>query len=595
MIKKIIYTFFVYIFLFFIKSSLFAASIPVEKIFSDIDSNYKYYNELQYLYDKWMIFPDESWRFNPNKLLDRDEFVWIMMEVSCEKCISPNTPYNLINKYWDKDSLFFDVNKNNKYFYCISEAEKSWYVKWYQPWTSCENWVNKENEAPFCPNNTIILEEAIAVILRASWILTNQEADLIRSRIFAWEIKEDLSEDIKPFNLDWSVYSFYPDFQKAISYEVLEYDNFWNQNVYKLVEKIDNKIRPKQAVTKEKFLTIAYVALKANSCNIKQESNLWLAINIYDKSCSLSNIWTCKLSDLWLNEKVYDFYANVWLTPWDSITNPNSYIWRFYNYNTWEEIKKYWEFIDNYDFLEDWKYRVYLRVITDNWNTSEVYTDINIWNQNNLNIGDILNTKINISANPISWEWPLLVDFKSIVSDRSNIKSYNWDFWDWNFSYWVNASHIYREPWVYEVKLLVIDSWNNIYYSTLVINVYDYNNNLLDSDWDWVPDSEDLCPLIPWTIENKWCPVFEDICNNNEDCKDWFFCNSWSCSPNPFAVWCEYNWGDLIYWNSICNSCPCNNYVDFNSVLRSCDIIFPAITSPDQSTIYSKWNYFQVR
>jgi len=48
-----------------------------------------------------------------------------MMEVSCEKCISPNTPYSLINKYGDKDSLFFDVNKNNKYFYCISEAENS--------------------------------------------------------------------------------------------------------------------------------------------------------------------------------------------------------------------------------------------------------------------------------------------------------------------------------------------------------------------------------------------------------------------------------------------------------------------------------------
>ncbi|MDP2395698.1 MAG: S-layer homology domain-containing protein [bacterium] len=44
-------------------------------MFSDINSNYKYLNELQTLYDKGMIFPDKNGKFNPNELLNRDEFV----------------------------------------------------------------------------------------------------------------------------------------------------------------------------------------------------------------------------------------------------------------------------------------------------------------------------------------------------------------------------------------------------------------------------------------------------------------------------------------------------------------------------------------
>jgi hypothetical protein len=46
------------------------------------------------------------------------------MEVSCKDCISPDTDYEYIKKYSDSE-LFFDLNKNNKYFYCIAEAEDS--------------------------------------------------------------------------------------------------------------------------------------------------------------------------------------------------------------------------------------------------------------------------------------------------------------------------------------------------------------------------------------------------------------------------------------------------------------------------------------
>ena len=191
MFKKIIITFFVLLFSLFSQALVFADSIPVENIFSDIDKDYKYLNELQELYDKWMIVPDENWKFNPNELLNRDEFVWIMMEVTCKDCIQPNTSIDLLNKYEDTQ-LFFDIAKTNKYYYCIADASNSWFVNWYYEWTVCEDWSVSTNEKPFCPNNTIILEEAIAIILRVSWILTNEEADKIRQNIYDWKINQNL-------------------------------------------------------------------------------------------------------------------------------------------------------------------------------------------------------------------------------------------------------------------------------------------------------------------------------------------------------------------------------------------------------------------
>ncbi len=776
MLKKIV-SFFLLYFIFFVWNT-FADSVPVEDIFSDIKKDYKYYNELQTLYDKGMITPDSDWRFNPQKLLNRDEFVWIMMEVSCNKCIAPNVSYDFLQKYENKP-LFFDINRTNKYYYCIAGADDSGYVSWYQVWTKCEDWTSRIDEKPFCPNNTIILEEALAIILRSSWILTNSEADLVRLKIASWEIIQNLSDDVASKNLDWSVYSFYPDFQKALDYKVVEYDKNWNEKIYKLIEVVDNKLRPKQAITKEDFLRISYVALRSNSCSEKSNNKLGLEINIYDKSCNLSILGTCNISNLSWNKKVFDFYGNVALPYGDTINNDTWYIWRFYNYNTGEEIKKYWKYIDNYDFLKDWDYRVFLRAISDNWNTAEVYNDMNFFSNSNIDISynylwwnnynfewinntnnNIIkyewnfwdwtiwlwktinhkyenewtykvtliwtdsnnvkiektvyvsststtnenNNKLSIDANPIFWNSPLLINFSSIFSWNNNWATYFWDFWDGTSSLWKTNNHIYKEPWVYNVTLTLKDSNWEIYKSSISIIVL-WNNSLdtdwdlvnndidneintpsdkilyictlddisnkrfncltsdklwvysevkkgSDTDWDWVSDNVDneintpsdkilyictlidinsksydcksmnmswvyseakenslvwdydndwinnlldACPEIKWSEKNKWCPIFDKLCGLDTDCDVWFYCNSWICSPKQVANSCEYTWGDLIFWNVVCNSCPCSNFVDFNSTIRNCDIVFPAIVSPDKKTIYSKWSYYEIK
>jgi hypothetical protein len=81
----------IFIFALFIIHSIFSAFIPVNTVFNDINKDYKYFNELQELYNKQVFYPDESSKFNPNNLLTRDEFVSVVMETSCNKCTKPNT------------------------------------------------------------------------------------------------------------------------------------------------------------------------------------------------------------------------------------------------------------------------------------------------------------------------------------------------------------------------------------------------------------------------------------------------------------------------------------------------------------------------
>jgi len=74
-----------------------------------------------------VIFPDENKKFNPQALLNRDEFVGISMHTMCQECIMPYTDSDFFYKYSDQKP-FFDVNQNNKYFYCISDASENNFV-----------------------------------------------------------------------------------------------------------------------------------------------------------------------------------------------------------------------------------------------------------------------------------------------------------------------------------------------------------------------------------------------------------------------------------------------------------------------------------
>ena len=790
MFKKIILSLFLVFFLF---SFVSAQKIKVENIFSDIKSDYKYLPELQKLYDKWIIFPSDDWKFNPNKLLTREEFVWILTEVSCDKCIKPNTSYKLLDKYSDT-STFFDINKNNKYFYCIVDASYNKFINGYDPWTICENWNQSVKKKPFCPNNNIILEEALAIILRSSNILSSEEAEFIRQEIRVWRITEKLSTDIWPKNLDWTVYSFYPDFKKALEYEIVEYDTDWNKIVSKLIEKIDGKIRPKKSITKEEFLRMAVVTLKANACMEIKDNTLPINMKILDKSCEIGQE-NCDLSNFDDEDNTYDLTSEVWWICDKGITEPSWYMWRFYNKEKGEEVIKYWKFLDNYKFLSGWNQSIYLRITDNCGNTSEIYNKLDLpwvpikwfwikidwwplvwpwtlplpvnfkpvlewwewpftcewdfwdgttltslkwdhiytkpwtytisvkckdntwiieesiitvyipswpevnpeteplwfwikidwwplvwpwtlplpvnfkpvlewwewpftcewdfwdgttltslkwdhiytkpwtytisvkckdntwiieeaiivvyipdWPENNPWIWKLLKgwKKINlqINAEPIYWFWSLKSNLEWIVTWWTPPFIYEWDFWDSSTWFWKKLNHVYNNVWVYKVVLHITDdNLNEVESMVLLKNNYNINNIDIDSDLDNVLDNEDKCPLIKWTVDNLWCPIFEDECNleTNNDCKFWYYCSDLVDSKNrclPITKStenCGYDWNTTFFWKAICNSCPCENLLDFNAVLRWCDIVFPAVTSPDGKEIYNKWESFKIK
>lgn len=577
MLKKLFKFFVILLLVFTLKTVVFSESIiPVENVFLDIKSDYKYHLELQTLYDKWIVEPESDHKFHPDKLLNRDEFVGIATETSCKKCIIPNTGEDLLNKY--EIEPFFDVWLNNKYFYCISDAKENNFVLGYNKWVKCNNWIQKDWETPFCTGNNIKLEEALAVIMRMWWIMTIEEANKITSWIEKWQQYPDLSFDVKSKFSDGTVNSFYPYFKKALEYEVIDYDHLWNKKIYKLVERQWDYLRPTTLITKQDFLKMAFVALKANSCIDLREDSLAIKIDIFDKTCNLEKIdkWQCDLSDLKDDENIFDFNSEVWGICEKGIDEFNWYVWRFVNEDTWEQIIKYWKFIDDYNFLKPWKYKVFLRVTDKCWNTWEVYNSLVVsWDEESLEESDL---KVSIEADPIVWNWPLEVDLIALVNGWNWPYEYKWDFWDWNLGEWEVIKHVFIEEWVYEVLLTVIDGDWNVSVATVLIKVL---NNICsnDSDFDWINDCLDECSLVNWVEENNWCPIF---------IKEEVSYNVWKCLEEQKNSW-------YIFWNVICSSCPCSNSIDFRATLRECDTVIPAITSTDEKDIFSRWKVFQIR
>jgi len=574
----------------------------VENVFSDITSDYEYRDELQELYDRGMVYPDDEGRFRPYSLLDRDEFVGISMEVTCKRCIQPHTQFQYIEKYVNED-VYYDINSSNKYFYCVAEADANNFVRWYDAGFQCEDGTQRDNERPFCTNNNITLEEAVAVILRNSWIFSIEDNQAVMQDILAGNITENIADDVIPRNTDGSPYTFYGYFAKAIDFQLVEYDEFWNESIYSMLNVVDGKIRPKKSVTKEEFLRIAYVALKSNSCTEVQDNELALSIDIWEKTCEQ---WDddCTISSLDDPEDTYDFTPDVKWFCEEGIENPTGYIWRFYNLTNGDEFFDYGDYLDDILLPSPWEWRVYLTVRDRCGNTAQVYSTIFVYPEGEVTSKVALN--VDILADPIIWFKNLLVDFEAVVKGGVPPFTYTWDFGDTWVGVGLRTEHLYVQEWVYEVLLTVVDSDKRTWSATVLIKVLDADPCISDTDGDGVFDCDDLCPTIWWDISNNGCPIVEIGCWENCVCPDGYKCNiddvnlcptEWFCEPIiQKEANCLYSPTEsAIFWNASCNSCPCWNFLDFLADVRKCDVVFPAITSPDATDIYSRGNLWEIR
>lgn len=577
-------------------SGVSAERALVEDVFLDISADYTYRDELQTLYDRGMILPSEDQLFHPQELLNRDEFVGISMEVVCERCIWPHTELQFLQNYTTKD-VYFDVQRENPYFYCIAEADANNYVRWYDIGESCQNGEWNPLERPFCPENRINLEEAVAVLLRNSGIFTiNDNAGVIAS-IYAGNTTATLWNDVKPKDSEGKPYTFYGYLQKALDYEIYDYDAQGNQKKLTLLE-LDNdgNINPQSFISKEEFLRMSYIALKSNNCREVSDDGLALQIRVQDKVCKPSDDINCSLSDLNDPENTYDFVPEVETSCELWVDEATWYIWRFHNENSGQQIFRYTKYIDDFRFPSEGIWRIYSRVIDRCWNSSEVFSTIEIW----------VWLSVSFDADPIAGYEALDVNFIARVNGGVGPFEYLWDFGDGSSSVGLELWHLFERQWIYTVKLTVIDSQWNRASATGIIEVYDDNSCQQDTDGDGINDCEDSCPRLAWDISNSGCPIYELWCGDDCSCPEGYTCSSNDpnvcsngaiCVPiTPKIQSCLYRHDrPSIFGGAVCNSCPCDQGLDFFADMRACDIIFPAITSPDGSSVYSRGNLWQIQ
>ena len=134
-------------FLFFTTTHTFA--LNADEAFLDIERDYKYYNELQYLYDEWYITPDEWDLLNPDRTIKKWELSAWTYKLNCGECIQPKTSPDLLTIYNTSNS-FFDILRENEYFYCSEASKTDGLFYDLEIWDICDNWISQEESVPFC-------------------------------------------------------------------------------------------------------------------------------------------------------------------------------------------------------------------------------------------------------------------------------------------------------------------------------------------------------------------------------------------------------------------------------------------------------------
>ena len=461
---------FLYIFLVFFSVTSTFANQKVEDIFIDIDKNFEYKSELQYLFDNWLIQSNNFKNFSPNQSISREEFLWLLLETNCQKCVKPNTNIDILSTYYWKN-VYYDVNKNSDYFYCIAYADDKKYIQWYEKNTVCNNWTSS-SQAPFCPYNPITNQEALAIIMRTSWLLTQQSADNIIQEIYEWKDFPDLSNDMSPKFTNGEINNFYPYYYIAQNISHTDVDIYGNIQEYFLLNKKWKNYFPQASLSKEQMLRFAYFSYKNSQCSAPN-NQIWWKIQIKNGSCKPEE--NCNIpADYSVNSQI-DF---EWIFDnWEVIEMPDeNYTWVIHNLENNSETIYNGRYLDNIAFDVSWDYKADLYVTDALWNTGKFTQNFTISQKNN----NFLEGYISYNQNENTSQ----VNFSSKIKWNNGPFTYYWDFGDGNTSNQQNPNHIYTQPGNYNVELIVTDDqWNkkNFYTQTQI-------NNSDNSNWGfpWV-------------------------------------------------------------------------------------------------------------
>ncbi|MCP4523020.1 MAG: PKD domain-containing protein [Candidatus Gracilibacteria bacterium] len=449
-LNRIFQSFWILFGLFFIGiSNTIASTDKVEDVFLDIDSNYQYINELQGLYDNGIIQPDIHGKFQPNKLLSREEFVGILSETNCTKCVKPNTSYLLVDVYSQENS-YFDVHKKSKYYYCIADSKTKGHIQGYPTGAACQNGDQQENSIAFCPYNTIVLEEALAIIMRRGNILSHDEATYFLSQMDPESPYPDLSSDVKLKDNSGNIYEFYPYFYTAKDYLLSEYNIDGEKQTYQLVEKQNNLYNPQKAITREDFLKMAVFAMKNSNCIDFKNDNISGDIRIVGNKCSKNDTNCIEKADYVPGARM-DIYANIGTQCALGIDEDTGYNWIVYNLRESKEETQTGYYLDDFSFQQAGDYKINLSTIDNCGDVGEITKYITIQDEYaNAFSATILHSQ--------SADEDGVVDFNVVSEGGEGPFSYKWDFGDGNIGTGEKTSHKYTNPGIYNVSVVIIDA-----------------------------------------------------------------------------------------------------------------------------------------
>jgi hypothetical protein len=269
--------------------------------FTDVSPTDDYYADLVTLYERGVIPETPSKRFNPSSLINRDDFVSIVVGVGCKKCLTPT--FDDIIKY--NVLPFVDFKRDNPNFYCVSYAKEQGIVEGYivgaNGASKCENG-DSFAQTPFCAANKITRIEAVAVLLRqaglwnATLSLSNYERKLI----------------LPDVNESWYGYA-----QKGIQAGIIVQDK-------------EGKIRPNENISKREFVRMAANIFRVNLCALRNptfsgdaNSTLTSELRILDAGAPFSvNTPVSTMSNPSIS--TYNFYGRT-----ESPGGPFIYSWDF--------------------------------------------------------------------------------------------------------------------------------------------------------------------------------------------------------------------------------------------------------------------------
>lgn len=429
----------------------FAASLP----FSDVKETDVYYNDLRILYERGIIPESPTGKFFPDALMNRDEFVSIVVGVTCKSCLTPT--FDDILKYTALP--FVDFERTNINFYCVSYAKEQKIIEGYvvngSGNSSCQDGTSF-NQTPFCANNKITRIEAAAVLLRQAGLWNN---DLNTSN-FVRRLK------ITDVNDSWFGYA-----QKAINAGIITMNS-------------DGKVRPDEYISKKEFVMMASKIFTVNLCSIKSgngsgssgdnnngnntggsDSNGANAnnnsnsnqvtgeIRILDKAVTTCSKDTPLASFSDIKETSYTFSAAT-----ESIGNLE-YTWEFVRIQDGKKMTAIGACLTAFklDGSGTWLVRLTIRN-KDTGAIVKTIATVEVRDGTTIPSNQLRGLTVNATANALTGTTPQPVKFTSVASGGVGPYSYRWDFSDGTFSTEQNPTHIFETSGIKVVKLTVRDS-----------------------------------------------------------------------------------------------------------------------------------------